>query len=54
MSVTSLTFDEVKFSFVLGRITGDAIFIAYNMQATYLSHKKPMYRASVDLEKVFD
>ena len=45
---------EMQLSFVRGRGTIDAIFIVIQLQEKYLTAKKPLYFAFVDIEKAFD
>ena len=46
--------DEMQFGFMQGRGTTDAIFIARQLQEKYVSKKKDLFFAFVDLEKAFD
>ena len=46
--------DEMQCGFMSGRGTTDAIFIVRQLQEKHLAAKKPLYMASVDLEKAFD
>ena len=41
--------DEMQFGFVPGKGTTDAIFIARQLQEKFISAKKPLYFAFVDL-----
>ena len=53
--IRSLTkIDEQQFGFQPGKGTTDAIFIVRQMQEKYLSKRKELWMAFVDLEKAFD
>ena len=49
-----VSIDDSQFGFVPGRGTTDAIFVIRQLQEKYLSAKKRLYMAFVDLEKAFD
>ena len=44
----------MQFGFVPGKGTTDAIFIARQLQEKFISVRKPLYFAFIDLEKAFD
>ena len=44
----------MQFGFMPGRGTTDAIFIATQLQKTFLDKNKNFYFAFIDLEKAFD
>ena len=46
--------DAMQFGFVQERWTSDAIFIVRQLQEKHIASRKPLYFASVDLEKAFD
>ena len=46
--------DEMQFGFGPGKGTTDTIFIVRQLQEKYISLKKPLFFAFVDLEKAFD
>ena len=46
--------DEMQFGFVPGKGTTDAIFIARRLQEKFITARKPLYFAFIDLEKAFD
>ena len=46
--------DNMQFGFTPGKSTTDAIFILRQLQEKYLSKKKELWMAFVDLEKAFD
>ena len=49
-----VSIDNSQFGFVPGRGTTDAIFVVKKLQEKYLAANKRLYKAFVDLEKVFD
>src|SRR5664279_4610934 len=46
--------DDMQFGFMAGKGTTDAIFVVRQLQEKYLSRKKDLWMAFVDLEKAFD
>ena len=46
--------DEMQFGFVPGRGLLDAIFIVRQLQEMYITAKRPIYFAFVNLEKAFN
>ena len=50
----SINIDNMKFGFMPGRGTTDAIFILRQLQVKHLAKNKNLYFAFVDLEKAFD
>ena len=46
--------DSMKFGFMSGRSTTDAISIVCQLQEKYLAKSKDLWMAFVDLEKTFD
>ena len=49
-----LSIDEIHFGFVPGKGTTDAIFIVRQLQEKFITGRKPLYFAFIDLEKAFD
>ena len=49
-----VSIDEMQFGFMPGRSTTDAIFILRQLQEKFLTKRKNLYFAFVDLEKAFD
>ena len=49
-----VSLDDIQFGFRLGRGTTDAIFIVRQIQEKYLTQKRDIWIAFVDLEKAFD
>ena len=48
------TLESMQFGFTSGEKTTDVIFIVRQMQQKYLTKKKELWMAFVDLEKAFD
>ena len=46
--------DDMQFGFTPGKSTTDAIFIVRQIQEKFISKKKDLWMAFVDLEKAFD
>jgi hypothetical protein len=46
--------DDMQFGFMAGKGTTNAIFIVRQLQEKYLSKKKDLWMAFVNLEKAFD
>ena len=51
---SQVSIDEMQFGFMPSRSTTDAIFILRQLQERFLSKKRNLYFAFVDLEKAFD
>ena len=49
-----MSIDNVRFGFMPGKGTTDAIFIMRQVQEKHQAKKKKVYNALVDLEKAFD
>ena len=49
-----VSIDTMNFGFVPGRNTTDTILIVHQLQEKCIASNKPLYFASVDLEKAFD
>ena len=49
-----LIIDSMRFGFMPGRGTTDALFVVQRMQKEYRDKKKKLYMCFVDIEKAFD
>ena len=54
LSRETVTISSMQFGFMPGKGTTDAIFLVRQVQERFMSKKKPLYFAFVDLEKAFD